>query len=391
MSRERLATAVPDDGGADRALLAPFEHLMLSEAAETHRHREIMAAAVSGVILILLKLARKSIPEQFSSLAQLITDSNGALVVLKFLNQDLSSTMEPRDPHPVMACLQTKLQLASHSCIVSWPVCATMRLVEVLYLLCKDSPERVRKYLIHYKAPFILKRLHKIENQQVQGLVLKLLKKQVRYLPRKWKQANMKSISAIYSLVPMPPLEDWLLNEPLGDTDTEGPTQADVRSSNVVYNAALLQHLSPTAGRTDSQGIFLEGHVAAMQVRTDSAAPLRGTAAAADFTAGAAGASVAAGESGAAHLHRAPGSAAIGRSAALALASMPNLGLATSSLRLGSTRRGEEAGGAGDDFVHSRLGAASGDVWQEDVGDEVLGYARMFPEFVPASSRVASP
>ena len=34
----------------------------------------------------------------------------------------------------------------------SWPACATMRLVEVLYLLCKDSPERVRKYLIHYKA-----------------------------------------------------------------------------------------------------------------------------------------------------------------------------------------------------------------------------------------------
>jgi len=29
-------------------------------------------------------------------------------------------------------------------------------------------------------------------SQQVQSLVLKLLKKQVRYLPRKWKQANMK-------------------------------------------------------------------------------------------------------------------------------------------------------------------------------------------------------
>lgn len=243
MARERHATSICDE------VIPPCEKAMPSEAVAAHRHREIMAAAVSGVVLILLKQARRSVSEQFSSLAQLITDSNGALVVLKFLNQDLTAAMEPRDTPPVLPCLRGRRQPLS-TWVPSWPACATLRLVEVLYLLCKDSPERVRKYLIHYKAPFILKRLHRIENQQVQTLVLKLLKKQVRYLPRKWKQANMKAISAIYSLVPMSPLEDWLLNEPLGEPTTEGPSQADIRASNVVYNAALLRHLSSGASRT---------------------------------------------------------------------------------------------------------------------------------------------
>lgn len=229
-------------------MLPDVECVMPSEATEKHRHREIMAAAISGILLMLLKQAKASASEQFSALAQLITDSNGALVVLKFLNQDISAATETQDMPPVLPCLRTQPALAG-SWVASWTTCATLRLVEALYLLCKDSPERVRKYLIHYKAPFILKRLHRIENQQVQGLVLKLLKKQIRYMPRKWKQANMKSISAIFSTVPMSPLEDWLLNEPLSDVATEGPSQADIRSSNVAYSNDLLRQLSTSSER----------------------------------------------------------------------------------------------------------------------------------------------
>ena len=49
------------------------------------------------------------------------------------------------------------------------------------------------------QAPFILKKLRALEAPEIRKLVLKLLKKQVRYLPRKWRQANMKVISAIYA------------------------------------------------------------------------------------------------------------------------------------------------------------------------------------------------
>jgi len=233
MTRERLVAGLeaPPTATADQ---------FPGEAAEAQRQREIMASAVSGVLLILLKQARRSMSEQFSSLAQLITDSNGVLVVLKFLNQDLTAAMEQTGHAPVLR----GLELPGLEAPPSWLAVATLRLVGVLYLLCKDSPERVRKYLIHYKAPFILKRLLRIENDRLQRLVLKLLKRQVRYLPRKWKQANMKTVSAMYTSVPMAPLEDWLLNEPFGDVGTEGPTQAEIRSANVIYNASLLKHLN---------------------------------------------------------------------------------------------------------------------------------------------------
>mmetsp|Transcript_65850 Transcript_65850/g.157370 ORF Transcript_65850/g.157370 Transcript_65850/m.157370 type:complete len:887 (-) Transcript_65850:25-2685(-) len=241
MARERQAAHAlynaEDMTSTERAIMPLFDKTLPSESVEALRDREIMASAVSGVILILLKRARKASVEPFSSLAQLITDSNGALVVLKFLNQDLSAALETPKVPPVLACLRTRASSTTHP---SWLACATLRLVEVLYLLCKDSPERVRRYLVHYKAPLILKRLHKIESPQVQKLVLKLLKKQVRYLPRKWKQANMKSISAMYTLIRMSPLDDWLLNEQIGDTATEGPSQQDIRSSNVAYNSTLM-------------------------------------------------------------------------------------------------------------------------------------------------------
>lgn len=124
---------------------------------EAQRHREILASAVAGVILILLKSARRYSSQDFAFLSQLVAESNGALVVLKYLNQDMSA--EQAIP-PVLPCLQAAVaagkRLPLSACF--WQACGTLRLVEVLYLVCRDCPERVRKYLIHYRAPFILKR-----------------------------------------------------------------------------------------------------------------------------------------------------------------------------------------------------------------------------------------
>ncbi|CAJ1337003.1 unnamed protein product [Effrenium voratum] len=191
------------------------------ESVEAQRHKEILAASVAGVLLVLLKSAKRSAAEEFAFVAQLIADSNGALVVLKYLNQD---TNQEQAIPPVLPCLRAG-KLSTREGLMSsyWQACGTLRLVEVLYLVCRDCPERVRKYLINYRAHFILKRLNRVESPRAERLVLKLLKKQVRYLPRKWKQANMKVVSAIYLQVPMSPLEDWLLNEALGEQTMEGP------------------------------------------------------------------------------------------------------------------------------------------------------------------------
>lgn len=54
----------------------------------------------------------------------------------------------------------------------------------------------------------------------------------------------MKAVSAIYSNASLSPLEDWLLNEPLGDGSTEGPSMADIRASNLTHSTAWLRQLS---------------------------------------------------------------------------------------------------------------------------------------------------
>ncbi|CEM20246.1 unnamed protein product [Vitrella brassicaformis CCMP3155] len=249
------------------------------------RHREIIAAAVSGILFLLLKGARKSRPEEFSWLSQLISDMNGILVVLKYFNNDTDSSKEgggdkgeaangeggtnggcengvaasagsspggenskgPRGPHrsmrwmermsPVLPCLQHVDQW--HERHSMWYGAAVYRLLKVLYLLSKNCPERLRKYLVQYKAPFILKRLYKLDNPVYTNMVLKIMKKQVRYMPKKWKQTNMKTISHMYSAVPTAPLEDWLLTEQIGGEEYEGPSQAHLGEGNKLYNTIL--------------------------------------------------------------------------------------------------------------------------------------------------------
>ena len=44
----------------------------------------------------------------------------------------------------------------------------------------------------------------------------------------------MKAISAIYSLVPMSPLEDWLLNEPATESATEALTLINIISCTMI-------------------------------------------------------------------------------------------------------------------------------------------------------------
>eukprot|EP00820_Chromera_velia_P004824 Cvel_17787.t1-p1 / transcript=Cvel_17787.t1 / gene=Cvel_17787 / organism=Chromera_velia_CCMP2878 / gene_product=hypothetical protein / transcript_product=hypothetical protein / location=Cvel_scaffold1439:2328-15700(-) / protein_length=3046 / sequence_SO=supercontig / SO=protein_coding / is_pseudo=false len=262
--------------------------------AEATKHREILAAAVAGILLILLKRARYSpAPEQFSSLTQLIADSNGALVVLKYLNQDVISGGPPAPPPPggaqgqqgnaqgqggqqgegqgqgqaqghgqgqnppggavevlpaqstpplpVLSVLKNPNNWVKSGCFPApnWNGVALLRLLRVLYFLTKDSPERIRKYLVHYKAPFVLRRLHRHEDRETQRVSMKLLKRQMRYLPKKWKQTNMRTVSSVYTCVPTAPIDDWLLFDAFGSLTTEGPNLVDFRNPNMTYNEQL--------------------------------------------------------------------------------------------------------------------------------------------------------
>ena len=58
--------------------------------AEQDRHRLIVAMAISDFFLFLLKHFKRNHVLQFMYLSQLIVDANGVLVLLKFLNRNIS-------------------------------------------------------------------------------------------------------------------------------------------------------------------------------------------------------------------------------------------------------------------------------------------------------------
>ena len=93
----------------------------------------------------------------------------------------------------------------------------TYRALSALYILCKQNPGRIKKYLIHYKVAVVLKRF--FASPLVAPLAYKLFKIQVRYLTRKWKFMHIKLISSCYAVVPTNPIDDWLTTDEVEDDE----------------------------------------------------------------------------------------------------------------------------------------------------------------------------
>jgi hypothetical protein len=102
---------------------------------EAKRHKSIMAQAVSGILALLLDESRRANPKIFCNVAHWITETNGYLVVLKFLNQDLVCAPDPGRPTPVLPLLK-----ATSNPLPPALEMATFQLLRCLYSLCKNSP-----------------------------------------------------------------------------------------------------------------------------------------------------------------------------------------------------------------------------------------------------------
>jgi len=199
-----------------------------AEESEALRHQEILSTTCAGLLLILLKAPRRYAPEHFAFLTQVAADANGALVILKYLNQENGRWNDPKSilpVPPVLPCLRAAMDAGQELPIALcfWQACGTLRVLEILYLIAKDCPHLIKNYLVNYRSTWIFKRLNRVESPRAQRLMLKMAKKQVRHLPRKWRHANMKVVSALYLQLTMSPLEDWLLNEPMLEHSMEGP------------------------------------------------------------------------------------------------------------------------------------------------------------------------
>ena len=80
-----------------------------------------------------------------------------------------------------------------------------------MYKTCKNQGERIKAYLVQYKAALIMKRLiNKFEGEGVRKNAGKIIKIQIRYMNRNWRKNNMKIVSLVYQWVRIRRLDDWL-------------------------------------------------------------------------------------------------------------------------------------------------------------------------------------
>ena len=68
---------------------------------------------------------------------------------------------------------------------------------------CEYQPERIKSFLVQYKAAAIMKKIVAKfgSTEEIRKLASKISKTQVKFMQKKWRQTNMKSISNVYKEV----------------------------------------------------------------------------------------------------------------------------------------------------------------------------------------------
>ncbi|KAG9092878.1 Factor arrest protein 11 [Ceratobasidium sp. UAMH 11750] len=212
------------------------------EEIDVMRHREITSKAVSAILMLTLKWFKASHIMKFHHLGQLLLDSNCILLVLKmfgmqevssvivakneipefnffrFCNLNFSRNASAERPEDTMLSqpprIEDDVELITD---FSWRnFFANINFVKIVQKLSKGRSHRIW-LLVQYKSSAILKRILKVTHPILQLHVLKLLKSQVPYCGRKWRQSNMKVITLIY-LHCRPDLRDeWLSGAEVDD------------------------------------------------------------------------------------------------------------------------------------------------------------------------------
>jgi hypothetical protein len=94
---------------------------------------------------------------------------------------------------------------------------SSINYLRIMQKICKNKAHR-NLLLVQYKSSTILKKALKIPQPQLRLYTLKLFKNQVPYCGRKWRQSNMRVITAIYLYCRPELRDDWLAGS---DVDAE--------------------------------------------------------------------------------------------------------------------------------------------------------------------------
>ena len=183
--------------------------VLVSKEAGIRRNFEIISSAISGILLLLLKLHKS----QSSAIQQTIVANNGCLVLLKII------TSYPADEGTVGSHMDSVFPFLKDN--ASWNLAVPARLpttlfrsLKALYVVCKHSPSRIKKFLVHYKLAVVLKRFFALPNVAILKVAYQLFKIQIRYLNRKWRLMHIKLISCCYHATSLDPVDDWLVHDP---------------------------------------------------------------------------------------------------------------------------------------------------------------------------------
>ncbi|CAK5262962.1 unnamed protein product [Mycena citricolor] len=278
----------------------PLPPSLSSDDIDVMRHREVTSKAISAILLLLLKWFKVSHIMKFHYLGQLLLDSNCLLLILKLFSvQDVSQTVISRadcpdnnffrycmlnfskNPQPADSQQRPTRYTTKKSRMLpngekheedidmvtdfSWRnFFSLINFAKIVQKLSKSRGHRIW-LLIQYKSSPVLKRALKIQHPMLQLHILKIIKSQVPFCGRKWRQSksNMKIITSIY-LNCRPDLRD----EWLSGTEVEDATDAQAQEhalrhlvkfyNNKRYGPVATQH-GPQHRRSGSMSHHLEG------------------------------------------------------------------------------------------------------------------------------------
>lgn len=265
------------------------------------RHREITSKAVSAILLLTLKWFKVSHVMKFHHLGQLLLDTNCLLLILKMFGlQEVSISVVSKADSPennfFRYCqynfskappssfheqFQPTRNTATRTTILpngqrqeeeielltdfSWRnFFATINFAKIMQKLSKHRSHRIWM-LVQYKSSAVLKRVLRVSHPMLQLHTLKLIKSQVPFCGRKWRQSNMKVITSIY-LNCRPDLRDeWLTGTEVDDASDAQAQEQALRHLVKFYNnkrygttAAQVQHPGGHR-RTGSVSQHIEG------------------------------------------------------------------------------------------------------------------------------------
>ncbi|KAF9954397.1 Factor arrest protein 11, partial [Modicella reniformis] len=224
------------------------------------REHEIMAKAVSSILLLQLQHFKIYHVLAFNYVCQLLVDSNCLLLLLKIFGNaenpgNIHTKNEIEEYNFFMTCAilrqtrskpdpeQSRLAIlkgavadlgdplpANHVCRRN--MFAIINLLRVLQKLTKHKTHRIL-LLVQYKSSAILKRLLKINHPDLQKYVYKALKSQVPFLGRKWRSSHMKVITGIYIYCRSNLRDDWISGADV-EKDLEEALPAEQQLRNMI-------------------------------------------------------------------------------------------------------------------------------------------------------------